>query len=225
MVPKYSLTFHEAQEPINGFVTKFGGQPTWYGEPQWPLSHSTGEPMEFICQVALDPHLFGDIPGRMAYIFMADDGETWDPDAGDNAVIIQPGNCDIPTRPLLTGPTLQKWVAPPSGGPGSRLVPVPCECTVELTPGEDPDALIEDEAVHASEEAWEAFTAHWNEDKIGGTPAFLQGSEFPANGNGRLLLQLDSANDIFSINFGDAGIGYAFLSEDGTRGKFLWQCL
>jgi hypothetical protein len=208
MVPKYSLTFHEAEEPITGFVTKFGGQPIWYGEPQWPLSRSTGEPMEFICQIALDPHLFGNIPGRMAYLFMAEDGDTWDPESGDNAVIIQPGICDMPVEPLLTGP-----------------VSIEGEFAVELTPGEDPDSLVEDEAVHASEEAWEEFTAHWNEDKIGGTPAFLQGPEFPANGNWKLLLQLDSTNDLFWVNFGDAGVGYAFLSEDGTRGKFLWQCL
>jgi hypothetical protein len=38
-------------------------------------------------------------------------------------------------------------------------------------------------------------------------------------------MQLNANKDIFEVNFGDAGIGYAFLSEDGTRGKFLWQCL
>jgi len=27
----------------------------------------------------------------------------------------------------------------------------------------------------------------------------------------------------FEVNFGDAGVGYAFLSEDGTTSKFLWQ--
>ena len=25
-------------------------------------------------------------------------------------------------------------------------------------------------------------------------------------------------------NFGDAGIGYAYISEDGRSGKSLWQC-
>ena len=28
----------------------------------------------------------------------------------------------------------------------------------------------------------------------------------------------------FSVNFGDAGVGYAFMNADGTEAKFLWQC-
>ncbi len=96
---------------------------------------------------------------------------------------------------------------------------------VEVTAGEDPDSIIEDEQVHASEEAWAQFTKLWSESKIGGTPAFLQYPEYPGEGNWRLLLQLDSVHVPFSVNFGDAEVGYAFLSEDGTSGKFLWQCL
>jgi hypothetical protein len=36
MVKKYSLAFVQAREPNERWVTKFGGQPTWWGEPQWP---------------------------------------------------------------------------------------------------------------------------------------------------------------------------------------------
>jgi uncharacterized protein YwqG len=228
MIPKYTLTFHEAQEPLTGLVTKFGGQPTWLGEPQWPLSRSTERPMRFICQIALDPSIFGDIPGRLAYVFITDNedededvGGTWESDGGENAIIVQPGICEVPTLPLATGPTLYKMVESYQ----RTRVSVACEFVVELTPGEDPDSLAEDEAVHASEESWQTFTAYWDEDKIGGTPAFLQGPEFPTGGTWRLLMQLNANKDLFEVNFGDAGIGYAFLSEDGTRGKFLWQCL
>jgi hypothetical protein len=237
MVPKHTLLFHEVQGPITELVTKFGGQPTWYSEPQWPLSRRTDQPMRFICQIALDQQIFGAIPGRMAYIFMTDTGlddderededytdvgETWSPDGGENAVIIQPGLCDLPTRPLTTGPTLYKIV--PSGQRRvHQEVAEPCEFAVELLPGFDPDVLIEDE--NASDEGWQEFTRFWDENKIGGTPAFLQGPEFPAGGNWRLLLQLNSNQELFELNFGDAGIGYAFLSTDGTRGKFLWQCV
>jgi hypothetical protein len=28
----------------------------------------------------------------------------------------------------------------------------------------------------------------------------------------------------FYINFGDAGVGYAFLDASGSRARFLWQC-
>ena len=225
MRPKYSLLFHEVQQPITQPVTKFGGQPTWVTVPQWPLSQETEEPMRFICQVALDPHIFSEIPGRMAYLFITD-GETYvdtfEPDGGENAVIIQPGICNIPTQPLLSGPTLYKMVTDASI---QRRIPVSCELTVELSPGEDPELIVEDEQAHASDEAWTQFTKLWSEIKIGGTPAFLQYPEYPAGGNWRLLLQLDSARVPFSVNFGDAGVGYAFLSEDGTSGKFLWQCL
>jgi hypothetical protein len=52
----------------------------------------------------------------------------------------------------------------------------------------------------------------------------MQGDEFPFGGACRLLLQLDSCTVPFSINFGDAGVGYAFLNESGDQAKFLWQC-
>jgi uncharacterized protein YwqG len=181
--------------------------------------------MRFLCQVALDPHVFGEIAGRMAYLFITDGetfvDDTFDPDGGENAVIIQPGTSEISTQPLLTGPSLYKMVSHSSE---EKLVPESCEFAVETSPGEDLEVIVEDEQSHSSPQAWTQFTELWSEIKVGGTPAFLQGPEFPRGGNWRLLLQLDSANVPFSVNFGDAGVGYAFLSEDGTSGKFLWQC-
>lgn len=224
---KYSLVFHEVQQPITRPITKFGGQPAWLTVPQWPLSRSTGEPMRFLCQIVLDPSIFGEIPGQIAYLFITD-GETFvdftfDPEGGENAVVIQPGSCEIPTRPLLAGPTLYKMVNHPSKK--KKRIPVPCEFAVETLPGRDPEMIIEDEQFHGSPQAWAQFTDLWSEIKVGGTPAFLQGPEFPGGGPWRLLLQLDSTHVPFFVNFGDAGVGYAFLSEDGTSGKFLWQCL
>lgn len=63
-----------------------------------------------------------------------------------------------------------------------------------------------------------------DENKIGGTPVFLQVDEFPLGGTCRLLLQLDSCSLPFFINFGDAGVGYAFLNQAGDQANFLWQC-
>jgi hypothetical protein len=54
-------------------------------------------------------------------------------------------------------------------------------------------------------------------------PHWLQGEETPGDG-WRLLVQLDSGVLPFYVNFGDAGVGYAFLSPDGKEGRFLWQC-
>jgi hypothetical protein len=145
---KYTISFDEAQATIAEPITKFGGQPVWIEQPQWPLSRQTGEPMRFIGQIALDTELFGEPAGRVAYLFISD-GETfvdntYDPEGGENAVIIQPGGgCEVTTQPLPAGPSVQKWIDLPDE---QRRDYVDCE------------------------------------------------------------------------------FGYVFLSEDGTSGKFLWQC-
>ena len=59
-----------------------------------------------------------------------------------------------------------------------------------------------------------------DKNKIKGTPLFLQNTEFPGSGNWNLLMQLDSTAVPFFVNFGDAGIGYAFLSQDGKKRNF-----
>lgn len=213
-IPKRTISFREASEPITEMVTKFGGQPVWLDEPQWPLSRATGHPMRFICQIALDPDLFGTIPGRMADLFMTD-GEravkgTWEPEGGENAVIIQPGEPVVAVAPHRTGPTLQRGEDDPTG---MRRVFKDVEYAVDLTPGTDPENFSDDEALN-----------HLSEYKIGGAPAFLQGEEYPVGGPWRLLAQIDSGTNLFYLNFGDAGVGYALLSADGTQGRFLWQC-
>jgi hypothetical protein len=171
--------------------------------------------MRFICQIALDPEIFGETAGGMAYLFMTDGDEfvdgTYEPDGGENAVIIQPNDTNTATSPHATGPSIYSMEEKDGY---DLLQPVPCEFAVTLTPGADPEPGFEqDDDGKGFEEA-----------KVGGTPIFLQGEEYPAGGPWRLLLQLDSATAPFYVNFGDAGVGYAFISEDGRRGKFLWQC-
>jgi uncharacterized protein YwqG len=207
MVPRCSITFDEVTTPIREPATKFGGQPVWINRPTWPLSRETGRPMRFICQIALDPLIFGTIPTRMAYLFITDEQEfvdaTYEPDGGENAVVLQPDESAGPIFGQVEGPTLYRMVERPGL---DRLVAETCEFAVTLDIGED----VEPEDGFAN--------------KIGGTPNFLQNEEYPQGGPWRLLLQLDSGSVPFSINFGDAGVGYAFISEDGTIGKFLWQC-
>ncbi|WP_431902833.1 hypothetical protein [Nonomuraea sp. bgisy101] len=83
--PGVPLEFVAADGPVREPVTKVGGQPVWLEEPQWPVSRTTGEPMEFLGQFALDG-------GRLAYLFMTGEGDgwTWHPERGDNALVIQP---------------------------------------------------------------------------------------------------------------------------------------
>jgi len=227
MPKKHRIEFHEASSPIADFVTKFGGQPTWVSEPQWPLSRETGNPMRFICQIKLTNELFPNTTAQMAYLFMTDEenGEfvdgTYEPDGGENAVILQPGSCDIPTKALAQGPTLYRMVKSPGH---DRLQPESCEFAVSVIAENDIIFMLEAERWKLSEIEKKAATGKMDENKIGGTPVFMQGDEFPFDGNCRLLLQLDSCSVPFSINFGDAGVGYAFLNEAGDRAKFLWQC-
>ena len=70
-------------EPTGAAVTRFRGEPSWRGEPQWPLSRSTGVPMGFLGQIVLT-----DVPGlteeastngRIAYIFMTENENSVEP--------------------------------------------------------------------------------------------------------------------------------------------------
>ena len=94
MSVKQMIEFVESKGPITEAVTKFGGQPVWVDKPQWPVSKRLKKPMQFICQIKIDPALFGECPAQMAYLFMTDDSDdpgmydTWDPDGGENAVIV-----------------------------------------------------------------------------------------------------------------------------------------
>jgi uncharacterized protein YwqG len=226
LVGKYDIEFIEAEAPITDPVTKFGGQPVWLERPEWPLSKELGRQVLFVCQIALDPEIFGVSPSRMTYLFITRESEdewvdgTYDPDSGENAVIVQPGGTnDAKTVAESKGPSLYKFV----DGRGWEGT-VPCEYSVKLEPGEDPEYVGEDERVEWSEAEFDAFERPLDGNKVAGMPGFIQADEFPEAGPWRLLLQLDSMTVPFHVNFGDAGIGYAYISEDGRSGRFLWQC-
>jgi uncharacterized protein YwqG len=227
MPSKHQIEFREVSSPINDAVTKFGGRPAWIGEPQWPVSRETGNPMRFICQLNLTTELFPNTTAQMAYLFMTDEenGEfvdgTYEPDGGENAVILQPGAVAVPTKTLTEGPTLYRRIQKPGQ---DRLEPERCEFAVRLVVEEDGPFLSESERSKLPGSEAQAAYGTLNENKIGGTPVFMQGDAFPFDGTCRLLLQLDSCSVPFYVNFGDAGVGYAFLNHAGDQAKFLWQC-
>lgn len=227
MPKKHRLVFHQASSPITAPVTKFGGQPSWTTDSQWPLSRQTGNPMRFVGQIALDQALFPGVPAQMVYLFMTDEDDgnfvdgTYEPDGGENAVILQPGVPTVPTKMLVQGPTLYRMVEKEGH---NRLQPEPCEFAVTVVEEEDIEFVSEDERWKMSKEEAKPATGTLDENKIGGTPVFMQGDEFPFPGRCRLLLQLDSCSVPFYVNFGDAGVGFAFLNEAGDQAKFLWQC-
>jgi uncharacterized protein YwqG len=135
-------------------------------------------------------------------------------------VIVQPGGTnDAETVAESEGPSLYAFV----DGRGWEGA-VPCQYSVNLEPGENPEYVGEDERVEWSEEEFDAYERPLDGNKVAGTPGFIQADEFPEAGPWRLQLQLDSMTVPFHVNFGDAGIGYAYISEDGRSGTFLWQC-
>lgn len=212
------IEFIPSAAPIPGFTTKFGGQPAWLEAPQWPLSRQTGQPMQFIGQIALDPRLFPGSEGEIAYVFMtcAEVDGTWEPDGGENAVIIQPGPLPPPVEvsAQATGPVLFEE--------GDDFVHVEREYHVKLATGEDPAG--QDRAPNVDGHGGDDPDDITVENKIGGHACFIQNYEYPAGDGWRLLLQLDSTSVPFWVNFGDAGVAYLFLNADGTAGKMLWQC-
>ena len=207
-----SINFNQARAPITALSTKFGGQPVWLEAAQWPLSATTGNPMKFICQIELNRDLYPQAQGKMAYIFMTDEedetAETWDPEAGENAVIIQPGTLSSRTKVknVTKGPTLDK------------------EYEVVMHQKEELQLSEEVELNKLEDEALDAYYEIIGGNKIGGTPHFLQGEEYPEGNDWQLLLQLDSSQVPFEINFGDLGTGYVFINKEATVGRFLWQC-
>jgi hypothetical protein len=202
------LVFVPASGAVSEPVTKVGGQPVWLEEPQWPLSRETGEPMRFLGQFALEG-------GRLAYLFMTGDGDgewvdgTYEPEGGENALVIQPGG-RIPDFVTVEG-----RAAGPVAGPDHlpHAADVRQERQRERQQGVGPDADVDAAGRHP----WQFLGGP------GVGPRWLQGEETPGEG-WRLVVQLDTGGLPFYVNFGDAGVGYAFLSPDGKEGRFLWQC-
>lgn len=224
---RQKIEFVEHSASIHESKTKFGGQPDWITTPQWPISKTTGNPMRFLCQIELDKQVFPGALGEMAFIFMTDEDEyvdgTWEHDSGENCVVIQPSQAPlvVETASIFKGPSLCTMVEVAGE---SRLVPVEKTYAVRLSIGEDPVFQPSDALQESSEEQIDSYESELQGNKIGGTPAFIQGDEFPSDKPWQLLLQLDSTQVPFSVNFGDAGVAYAFIDPSGSKGRLLWQC-
>jgi len=216
------LKFREVLAPIEDPVSKFGGQPIWLEEPVAPLSRRTGKPMTFVCQIAIPSHWHENQNVHLAYVFMTGAGfddnavETWNPEDGETAVIIQG---ESSKRPILEHypDTLRRW----EERDGKRME-VPCEYAIDETPAEEaayvPLETLDDIEAGERESALES----WRGNKIGGSPYWVQFEEFPYEA-WRLLLQLEDGTYPFSLNLG-TGVGYVFIDSACTEGQLLWQC-
>lgn len=222
MPKRASIEFATCSEP-EGSGLRFGGEP--YGLPKslWPISKQQGESMQFICQIPFGPELFLGTTESVAYLFMtAGDGDqTWLADGGENAVVIVPSAMLTKSVTVGDAPRLyrmvKKWWK-------KQLVPESCTFAAKLTVSEDPAFIPDSTLFRLQETEAKSYRDKLVGNKLGGTPGFLQNDELPFPEPWHLLLQLDSAYVPFWINFGDAGIGYAFLNGNGMEAKFLWQC-
>ena len=228
--------------PIREAVSKFGGQPVWLEAPQWPVSRSLGVPMQFVCQVNLDdvPGLRAAVstPARMAYFFITDPPDvmnfnynTFEPEGGENAVILQPAGSDpaVAILPQAEGPSLLRRDAAVQDF-------VPVECAVEFSPQEEPDwpefrdgagrlGVCRDHIdTGKGEEADDALREQLDAPKLGGVPSFFQEVEFPDDGPWHQVAQLPNSDEPFILVIGYLGTGHVFLSGDGRRACFLSQC-
>lgn len=223
---KSKLKFEQVKEPIAECISKFGGQPNWISEPEWPLDSQKNEKMLFVGQIELNDKLFSDTTGKMAYIFIDGDEEgqgTWEPEGGLNAVIIQPG--DNKTKTVAD-----------STGPACPVNDYPVDCEVDKDGLvefkvlydllEEPEYLSEEQIgtlIDNDEEAYDAYAEKMEISKIGGNPFFIQSEEIPIEGDWKFLCQLHEEHLPIWVNFG-TGVAYVFIDEKGTFGKLLWQC-
>jgi uncharacterized protein YwqG len=223
MAKRSSIEFVPCSEPENVSL-RFGGEPFGLPAALWPMSRRTKEPMQFICQIPLEPDMFPGTADAMAYLFMTSGGdgeETWLPDSGENALLLVPRDRLTNTLTVGDAPRLcrmvKRWWS-------KKLLPEACCFSAKLTLAEDPAFIPEATLIEMPEEEARGYRESLTGNKLGGTPGFLQSDELPITDPWHLLLQLDSTQVPFWINFGDAGVGYAFIDRAGTQGRFLWQC-
>jgi len=213
-IPRLAMSaLSESPVSPDGRPAKFGGQPDWLQAPAWPLSPSD-HPMIFLGQLPLLGH-----DNRLAYIFFSNEvDETWEPLSVGNAVVVQPGDgaAHVPTAPLEVGPQLFEIVHDPH-----RYQQVgkmrPYERYISLEPGADP---LEWKWPELAPNTYPA-NGHGDWNKIGGTPAYLQGHDVPPGPGWKFAFQFTAG--WAGHEFADGAECYGFVNEDG-RGAFLWQC-
>ncbi len=222
--PRLQMSFRPAAAPIRDVVAKLGGQPVWLDEPFWPTSQAFGTPMTFVGQFPIS----GPEP-RMTYLFVTEDewavAETYDPDGGENAVIVQPGG-RIPRflagTATTDGPSLWRH-----GATWAEKVPVEFHIDMSALCGADDRALEEEIAWNeaARNGIFRDPPQHGRlppRSYVGGMPLFWQ-ADVRVPGPWQFFFQLDGGegwgDEPYALNFG-GGTGYAFLSPDEKEGRF-----
>lgn len=221
MIKKYEITGFEKISKINEPITKFGGQPAWIDEEQWPVSMGWEErKMMFVGQIALERGMLGNEKDLLVSFFMTHpesyEDNFFDPDVtewdgGESAVIIQDlENKHITDLNFTDGPTLFD-----ENNKKYEYVPI-------LKKGFDPEFLTNEEYRRLGSEQQKEYFDSVDSNKIGGTPNFFREDAFP-EGEWILLLQLKCNFLPFVLRVGSMPILYIFISKDFKKGGMLIQ--
>jgi hypothetical protein len=230
LAQRLKMSFRPSVAPIGGPVAKLGGDPIWLDEPFWPISSSLGTPMTFVGQFPLP----GPLP-RMGYLFITQDDDctalTFEPDAGENALIVQPDGrrpSFLTGTPAATGPTLWR-----RGAQWTNRIPV--ELHIDLNPATDAaKSDFQRQVAHQDAERHGVILDDSEPDGsvcrsyLGGSPLCWQPTGIAIEAGWKFFFQLDGSegwgDDLYALNFG-GGTGYAYLSGDELEGRFRWDCV
>lgn len=221
MVKKYDIVkLEKAEKKITKPITKFGGQPIGIRESQWPISKSWNDrKMMFVGQILLEKGMLGNDEDFMIYIFVTHAGDCeddfFDPDviewnSGENMVIIQPlekiCNEEHPKGPAVFDKNNERF----------EYIPV-------LKEGRDPGFITSENYQKLEDNERYRYDQLVDTDKIGGTPNFFRGDDWP-EGEWKLLLQLHCNFQPFVLNLGAMPILFVFISNDFKNAGLLVQC-
>lgn len=222
MVKKYDIIeFKKMSKKITKPITKFGGQPIGLEESQWPISEGWHDKMMFVGQILIEKGMLGNDKDFIAYIFVTHpkscEDDFFDPDVtewngGENAVIIRLiEDINLEDENYTKGPTIFD-----ENNEGFEYIPI-------LEEGSDPEFITSDEYRKFDDAKRDRYFDAIDTDKIGGTPLFFRGDEWP-EGKWKLLLQLHCNFLPFVLNLGGMPILYVFVSDDYKDAGLLVQC-
>lgn len=224
MPKRYEIVeFSEMTEATDKYITKFGGQPDWISEPEWPQSNGWDNlPMMFIGQILIKEGSLSNNCECMIYLFVTHPGSCNDPffdpdvqlwNGGENAVIIQPfGNkdCSVKTKKERKGPTLFN----------SLDKQVTLKPTLKMV--DEPEFVKQEDYIKMNEEEQKFYYKSIDVNKFGGVPSFFRRDEWPGE-DWFLLLQLRCETLPFVLRVGSAAVMFVFVSSDLTRGRIIIQ--